>query len=145
MNYSKAVFLINDNVRAISATYEAGENAPRTIFKTFDQTLAKDDFILVPTNTRHNMTVCKIIETDVEVDLESGEKVEWVIGKVNLADHQKMLAMEEAAIETIKSAEKAKKRRELREALMADSQEQLKALPIAQVNAEPTPEPKTQE
>lgn len=36
MNYSTAVFLINDKVRAVYGTYEAGERAAKTMFKTFD-------------------------------------------------------------------------------------------------------------
>ncbi len=74
MNYSTAIFLINPKVRAIAAVYEPdtdNRKAPRTIFKTFDSTIEVGDYILVPTDTRHKMTVNKVVEVDVEPDLES--------------------------------------------------------------------------
>lgn len=133
MNYSKAVFLINDNVRAVIGTYEAHEGAPQTVFKSFDQSLKESDYVIVPTDTRHKMTVVKIVGfMDVlDVDLESSTQVAWIIGKVNLADYSQILSEEEAAIQAIKSAEKLKKRNELRAALLADGAEKIKGLPIS--------------
>lgn len=133
MNYSTAVFLLNDNIRAIAATYEATDTAPRTVFKTFDQSIKKDDFILVPTDTRHKMTVCKVVDDNVEIDLETSTHIAWVIGVVDTAEFKRMTQMEETAIETIKSAEKNRRREELRKSLMADSEIKLKALPISSV------------
>lgn len=75
MNYSTAIFLINPKVRAIAAIYEPdtdSRKAPRTVFKTFDQSIGVNDYILVPTETRHKMTVNKVVEVDVEPDLETG-------------------------------------------------------------------------
>lgn len=138
MNYSTAIFLINDKVRALTAIYEAeiavGKPVPRTMFKTFDQSIKKDDLILVPTNTRHNITVCKVVEVDVEVDLESFTVIDWVISTVDKSDYERMLGMEQVAIDTIKSAEKNRKREALRKSLMADSESKLLALPISSLN-----------
>lgn len=138
MNYSTAIFLINDKVRAITAIYEADTPgkplATRTTFKTFDPSIKKDDLILVPTNTRHNITVCKVVDVDVEMDLETHVQIDWVIGTVDKSDYQNLLAMEQVAIDTIKSAEKNRKRDELRKSLMADSESKLMALPISTVN-----------
>ena len=134
MNYSKAVFLISDDVRAVMVTYEKDEPdrpAPRTMYKTFNTKIKVDDFVVVPTKTRHHMTVCKVVQTDVEVDLESSEEMEWVIGVVNRADFEKIKSQEGDAIAKIKSAEKRRKREELRKALLDDvGEKEIMALPI---------------
>lgn len=119
MNLSTAVFLINENVRAILVTYEATDNAPRTMFKTFDQKINIDDFVIVPTDTRHKLTVCKVVAVDVDVDFESSSQVNWIVGRVDLADVTELKRQEDAAIEAIKAAEKLKKQRELKESMEA--------------------------
>lgn len=131
MNYSTAVFLINDAARAIYATYESDPNAKRELFKTFDKSIGVDDLIIVPTDTRHKMTVCKVVEVDVDFDMEQPAPVKWVIDKVSLANFHKTLDQEAVAIEAIKSAELRKKREELRVALFADQSAKLKELDIA--------------
>jgi hypothetical protein len=143
MNYSTAIFLINDKVRAIAATYDADgydgdgrptdKKAPRIIFKTFDQSIKKGDLIIVPTKTRHKFTICKVVEVDLELDLETPQTVEWVAGVFEDTEHNRMLAMEASMHDTIRSAEKNRKREELRKSLMADSEVKLLALPIASV------------
>lgn len=134
MNYSTAVFLINNDVRAVMCTYETGETAPRTMFKTFDPDLSEGDFVIVPTNTRHGMTVCKVVETDVDVDFDSAAQVEWIIGTIELANHEKIVAQENQAIEAVKSAEKRKRRDELREAIFKDQEETMKSLALTSLS-----------
>lgn len=144
MNYSTSVFLINNHVRAVLATYEEGDSAKRTVFKTLDPDISEGDYVIVPTDTRHKMTVCKVVETDVDVDFDDPTPVGWIIGKVELTDHEKVLAQEAEAIKAIKSAELRQKREALRNAMFADHVETLKALPIAAINGdddEPSPEP----
>lgn len=133
MNYSTAVFLINDKVRAVLATYEAGDNAAKTMFKTFNPSLKGGDFAIVPTSTRHNMTVVKITDVDVEFDIETAQKVEWIIGAIDLTAFDQVLGQEQEAIKTIQSAEKNRKRAALREAIFADAETQLNKLPIAAI------------
>jgi len=142
MNYSTAVFLVNDKIRAISATYEKdgyedGRPTPgaakKITFKTFDQAIKKGDLIIVPTNTRHGFTICKVVDVDIELDYETNNQIDWVAGVFEDAEHKRMLAMEEKMVETIRSAEKNRKREELRKSLMADSETKLLALPIAKV------------
>lgn len=120
MNYSTAVFLINDSVRAIACTYEAGDTAPRTIFKTFDQSIKVDDFVMVPTDTRHKMTVCKVVAVDVEPDLESGIQMNWIVGIVDRAGFENILEQEQVAIDAMKAAEKNRRREELRKSMLAN-------------------------
>lgn len=142
MNYSVAVFLINKNARAVRAIYEADQpsnKAKRQLFKTFDSSIAVDDLVVVPTDTRHGFTVVKVVETDVDLDFDTTENVQWIVGRVDLANHAVRLQQEQAAIAAIKSAELRKKREELSKAMFADHAEQLKALPIAQSDPAITP------
>lgn len=141
MNYSKAVFLINDNVRAVIATYEATPNAPKTTFKTLDQDIKAGDLVIVPTNTRHEFTVVKLVETDVDIDFDSAEQIQWVVGKVDLDEHKRLLDQEAKAVQVVKSAELKKKRDELKQAIFADHAEKLKTLEIAHAGEDiPAPE-----
>lgn len=131
MNNSIAVFLLNPNVRAIQATYEAGDKAARTMFKTLDPNIKVDDLVIVPTDTRHNMTVCKVAAIDVEIDFDSSVPVQWVIGRIDPTGYSQVLQQEGVAISAIRSAELRKKREDLSKALFADNIETFKALPIA--------------
>ena len=108
MNYSTAIFLINPKARAIAAIYEPdteSRKSPRTIYKTFDQTLSVGDYILVPTETRHKMTVNKVVEVDIDPDLESHTQMNWVIGVVDRVAYDDVLAQEARAIDLMKAAE----------------------------------------
>lgn len=140
MNYSTAIFLINPKVRAIAAIYEADTDtvkAPRTIFKTFDQTIAEGDFILVPTNTRHKMTVNKVVAVDVDPDLESSTQMQWVIGTIDPSIYEDVLKQEARAIELMKAAEKTHAREELRKKMLAHVDEtQLSALQITRMTGD---------
>lgn len=136
MNYSMAIFLINSHARAMACTYEADEGAKRTLFKTLDPNIKEGDYVIVATGTRHGMTVVKVIEADVDVDFDAPDKVEWIVGSVDRAQHERLLEHEKEAIQAIKSAELRKKREELRAAMFADHVETLKALPIAAINGD---------
>lgn len=139
MNYSTAIFLINKNARAIRAHYEpptSGHTPQSYTFKTLDPDIAVDDFIIIPTDTRHEMTVVQVVEVDVDLDFDSSQEIKWVIGKVNTKAHEELLAQEQVAIKRIKSAEMRKKRGDLAEALFEDSMEEIKALPIADINGD---------
>ena len=131
MNYSTAIFLISDAVRGVMVAYEADENAPLTFFKTLNSNIKVDDYVVVPTNSRHKMTVCQVREVDVEPDFDLREDVKWIIGTVDRADFEDIQAQESTAITRIQSAEKRKKREELRDALLADvGEDEIKALPV---------------
>lgn len=127
MNYSTAIFLINKAVRAVKVSYDQDKANPGSpagslqLFKTFDTTLAVGDFVLVPTDTRWNMTVSRVEEIDVEVDLETNAQIGWLIGRADRGDYDAVVAEEEAAINAIKSAEKRRKQDELVKALIADN------------------------
>lgn len=146
MNYTTTVFLINSNVRAVKCTYEATDNAGQTVFKTLDKSIRKNDLVVVPTDTRHKMTVCKVVEVDVDVDFDNPTCVQWIVSKIDQTTYDTVLAQEAEAVTTIKSAERTKKRNELSAALLADSADALKALPITVMGeAKPIAGPDTQQ
>lgn len=137
MNYSTAVFLINKSARAVKVSYEPDPARPDEaipgktyIFKTLDPTIAVRDFVIIPTDTRWQMTIGRVEEVDVEVDFDAPIQLKWIIGRVDLASHNTVLAQEAQAITSIRSAEIRRKRDELARDLFADN-DALRALPIA--------------
>lgn len=137
MNYTTAVFLINKNVRAVLCNYEPDAPDKKVMFKTLDASLKEGDFVIVPTKTRHGMTVSKVVEVDVDVDFDNGTQVGWIVCKVDQVGYEAIISQEADAIKVITSAEKTKKRNELAAALLADSKDALKALPISVMDCEP--------
>lgn len=129
MNFSTAVFLINDKARAIRAVYEPHDGVKQTTFKTLDPDIKKDDLVVVPTGTRHGFTVVKVVEIDLSIDFEDKTPMEWIVGKVDLAPHESRLKDEAAAIEQIKAAEFKHRREALANALNLGGD--LKTLPLA--------------
>lgn len=127
MNYSSAIFLVRDDVRLVSVSYEvdAEGNGKRPFyqFKTMDPTLAVGDYVNMPTDTRHKMTVARIEEVDLEVDLDSPAQLSWIISKVDTVSYVSIVQAEADAILVMKSAEKNRRRTELREKLIADNPE----------------------
>jgi predicted Mrr-cat superfamily restriction endonuclease len=134
MNYSTAVFLINSNVRAVNINYEPDKDgyksSPKTTYKTFDKTIKVGDLVIVPSQTRYNMAVVKIVEVDVNPDLDSSTEMKWIIGKVDKDSYDEVLAKEKVAIEAIRSAERRRKIEDLRKSLILD-QETLKTLSLS--------------
>ncbi len=140
MNYSTAVFLVNDTIRAIKATYETADNATKAMFKTLDKSVAVGDFLVVPTNTRHGMTVVKVTDVDVDVDFDSVTQVDWVVSKIYKTNYEAVLKLEAGAIEQIKSAEKNKRKNELKAALIADNPELAVSFDALNGTALPSPD-----
>lgn len=138
MNYSTAILLINPDCRAMLAIYQPDPSdanqpkAKRELFKTFDETIAVDDIVMVPSNTRHNVTTVKIVETDVEWDINVQQEVRWIIGKIDQSAFKDLKAKETAAIAAIKESEKTHARNELKKKMFAHMDEAaIKALAIA--------------
>lgn len=133
MNYSRSIFLVSEEARAIMTTYELDTHsrpADRTMFKTLDPSIQVDDYVVVPTDTRHGMTVVKVAEVDVDPDLESVRQLDWIISAVDRNHFEECKANEDRMISIIKEKEKDRKRRELRETLLAGAEDEIKALPI---------------
>lgn len=79
------------------------------------------------------VTVCKVKAVDVELDIETTQTVQWVISKVDMDQHLTTLGMENDALAAIASAEKNRKREELRKSLMADLDGKIGGMPIAAI------------
>lgn len=137
MNYSTAVMLINQNIRAIKTIYEpdviTSRPQERYIFKTLDNSIKKGDFVVVPTDTRHKLTVVLVDEVDVEVDFESDVEIKWVVSRVSIEESKKVLLEETKWIEALKDSEKRRKREEIKKNMLAmyDGEKTMESLPIA--------------
>lgn len=125
MNYSTAIFLVNKDVRAVAVSYECGPDgkgvAPFVVFKTMDRALRAGDMVVIPTDTRHRLTVGRVEELDVEIDFDSTTQLRWLVDRVDQAGYSAILAQEGDAIQAIKSAEARSKRDELARKLLADN------------------------
>lgn len=146
MNYSTAIFLINKAVTAVKVSYDQDKSQPGKpagnlqVFKTFDTTLSAGDFVIVPTDTRWNMTVCRVEEVGVEVDLESSAQVGWLIGRADRGNYEMVVSEEEAAISAIKSAEKRRRQEALIASLIADNPDLAQLQAVRPDPALPAPE-----
>ena len=125
MNYSTAIFLINSDVRAVSVSYEQDAEGkgikPFTLFKTFDPDVVVGDHVAIPTGTRHGMTVARVEEVDVEVELTFTGHMNWIVDRVDTSQRDAVEKMEAEAIATIKSAKKKAEQDKLRAELLADN------------------------
>lgn len=154
MDASKIVFLINDQVKLISVSYEPHNDGlastpdayrqantvppKRYLFKTMIEDLAVGDYVVVETGTRHGMTVCKVTEIDLDVDFDDGQPLKWVIQRVDSEGFKAIVAAEQEAIAAAKRAELKRKRNELRQGIFAEHADMLDglALKTAQLPAE---------
>lgn len=133
MNNSLAVFLISDEARALTYSYDKdveGKGINTSPAKTLDPDLKVGDFVVVPTTSRHRMTVVRVESIDDEIDFDNDRNYPWVIDRVNDEHHKETLAKEGAALSAITAARKKKKRQELKEMLLEDTDDAVKALPI---------------
>lgn len=128
MHDSRKVFLLETEPRCVTAAYDAGEDASTTEFKTFDLDIKTDDYVIVPTNCRHKMTVCKVHAVDVEPDLDSSAEMRWVIGVVDQSAFKATFASERQFIDAARSAERRRKKTQLREDFLADIDDDMKVL-----------------
>ena len=134
MNQSTAIFLVNEATRAIYGIYEPDSEktkAPRTMFKTFDKSIKVDDLIIVPTDTRHGMTIVKVVEVDAKVDYDDPTPIRWVVGKVDRHAYEVVLSREGDMLKIVAEAEENHKRDELRAKLFANSEKQIRKLSIS--------------
>ena len=129
MDNSAIVFLINDEARAVYGIYE--DDGQKTIFKTLDQAIKVGDFAVVESTTRHNMTVVKITDVDVDVNFETDKSIRWVVQVIDTDRFKETLMQERAAISAVQEAERARKKKELRASLFANHEDKIKALALA--------------
>lgn len=150
MNYTTAIFLVNDAVRAVAVSYQplaqTGPNGERLgerpfyTFKTLDPSIKVGDFVTIPTDTRWTMTTARVEEVDLDVDFDSDVQLKWIVGRVATEDHAAILAAEADAVTKIRSAEKKRKQDELRAKLIADNPALADLAHVETITALPAPE-----
>ena len=139
MNYTTAIFLISDEVKMHAVVFFpekegnilVADTPKRYSYKTFDKDLKVGDYVVVPSSVEknsHGMSIAQIVELDVEVDFESTHKYKWLVGSISLDNFKEIEEKEAQALAAIKSAEKTRKRKELKADLMADAGSELKKL-----------------
>lgn len=121
---SLIVFLTSpDDVKGVRAVYEKTEevmafpappaygqeqSSKRKLSDYFFKTTYSHkvgDLIVVPTDTRHGFTVCKVTEVDAEPDLTQNSEVKWVAGQIDVTDYHETCARENAIREKVRKAE----------------------------------------
>lgn len=120
MNLSTAIFLVNKSVRPVRVEYDpdnAKHNNPDVLFKTLDETIKVDDFVVVPTRTRVGFTVCKVKEIGFRVNFDTTVQYEWIVARVDTEAHKRIVAQESVVLNRIGDAEENRKRAELSAAL----------------------------
>ena len=130
---SKKIFLLSDDARCFNVVYDPNEDWKIQQVKTLDPTIKPGDFVVVETDTRHKMTVVEV-KDEVEPDLESSALVRWVVCKVDVDGFKALKDRETATLAQISQVERRRKRAELREAMLADTD--IKSLPIHDASAE---------
>lgn len=144
MNYSTAILLVRKDIRAVEVSYEVDKDGngvrPFTTYKTPDKSIKAGDYVVIPTDTRHNMTVARIETVDVDVDFDSPVQMKWLVGPaIDTESYTALLAAEADAVVAIRSAETRRKREELAAKLIADNPdlERLGSLDVAAALAAP--------
>ncbi len=121
MHDSRTVFLLDDNVKCVSGKYEVGHSASTEEFKTAIEGIEVGDYVVVPTNTRQKMTVVRIDEIDIEPDLESDIKMDWVMCKVPKAEYDITMASEKTFVDRTRAAARIRKKKQLITDLQIDT------------------------
>lgn len=110
---SALAFLLDESLKAVSAVYESHDGAPVEVFKSKIDGLEAGDLIAVQSGTRHEVTVCKVVDSDVVPTLDATTSYKWAIGKIEMEYHNHIVARENKAVDAIKE----RQRREHREKL----------------------------
>jgi hypothetical protein len=142
MNYSTAIMIVNDSIRAIRCAYEPTQEGTKSyLFKTLDPNIKNGDLVVVPSTTRYKRAVVKVIEVDVEPDFDSDVQVEWIVGRIDNADYSAIKKAEQEFIDKSRAAEKKAKRDELRKKWDALDSDTMKNLAISNMTALPNATP----
>lgn len=143
-NKSKVIFVLNDSVRALLATFEKDDperntKAKREMVKTLDPSIKVGDMVNVETGSRHGVSTMKIVEADVEVNFNDPENVRWIVGKVDMTALAKVIDQENEAISAIRRAELKKERKDLRATLDESYSDEMKNIQLVHQKSDPVP------
>ena len=101
------------------------------VFKTMDASLVVGDIITVQSTTRHGITVCRVTEVDVEIDLDTTLELKWVISKIDTEAFMEVLQMEADAVKAVQRAEKNARRDKIKKQIIGDNADIIGTLAIA--------------
>lgn len=122
MNYSTAVMLFNEDIRAVRVSYDPNDKVndrPKDyLFKTLDPDLKVGDFVTIPTDTRHNITVGRIEEIEAEVDFDCDKEIKWIISRVPVSEYEAILMDEAQWIVEMKKAQNRKKKEDIKKSMV---------------------------
>lgn len=147
LNTSKAVFLLNDRVRAVECVYEAKNlddkkvrEARKYVFKWMGEELKPGDHVVVKSSYSDcGLAIALVTALDVPVDYDANDfQMAWIIQKVDLEPVHRLEDMERTAISTIKKAEDLRRRKQLRESVL--DAEQMETLQITHAGEDKGPE-----
>lgn len=145
MNYTRAIFIANEAVRAVKVNYDPKFNefdAPSSSggrdmadthnkwFKSLDPDLKVGDLVIVPTNTRHGGAVCKVLEIAEHVDLDSKFDMDWIKAKYSDEPYDNLIKQEKFIIDKLQANERKKRNAKLRAEVFADDEKEILALPL---------------
>lgn len=102
LNKSLAVFLIDENVRAIKVAFS--DASKFYTYKTLDKTIKEGDFVLVL--ARNEYKAVKVVRVDVQDSLDFEDtsiEFGWIIQKIDKAAYDDVLAREELLKKSINS------------------------------------------
>lgn len=109
INYSTAAMLFNPNIRAIKCSYKLdNQGSPKQLylFKTLDASISVGDYVAVPADTRHKLTVVRVEEVDVEIDFDDMNlNLKWIVDVVDVASYNKVLVEEKNWVSAFKAAQ----------------------------------------
>lgn len=128
MNYTTAILLVRSDIKVVAVSYEVNADGtgrePFVNYKTPDPDLKVGDFVIIPTDTRHRLTVARVEVLDVEIDPASATPVNWLVSSaIDRTAYDSLLSAEANVIAAIKSAETRRAREELASKLLADNPE----------------------
>lgn len=121
MHDSRTVFLLDDNIKCVSGKYDIGHNSSTEEFKTAIEGIEVGDYVVVPTDTRQKMTVVRIDEINIEPDLESDVKMDWVMCKVPKQAYDATMASEKTFVDRTRVAARIRKKEQLIKDLQIDT------------------------
>ena len=139
MNFYTVLFLANPKCRAVRLAYEwcdengkdvNGKPVNTDVFKTLDQTISVGDLVLGETQSRHRHAVYKVVEVDIEIDLEHSHYIPWVACKVD-STLSASRAMEDEMLTAIRRRDKEKKRADLAETMLKDYGDVIRNLQVS--------------
>lgn len=121
-NYSTVMMLFNSDIRAIKVSYETEQqNGKRAlyVFKTLDKSIKVGDYVVITTDTRHGLTVCKVEEVDVALDIDDRTEIKWIVDRVNTAPYHEVLKREKKFVDDMKRAQILEKQTALKASVEA--------------------------